>query len=437
MPAQSAPPRSLLRSAVWTGVGAAVVCATLGIIAVAICWLPVSGPQGNPRSAISAGLLTFLAALHSGVTVDGSYATWVPLGMTALVAFVAWRVGANLGESAEDPEVRDTGTLVRAGLAQAASFTVACLIAVHFAELGTSHVSYPAVAFCSFMLFVLSGGVSFVRASALREQVAARLPAPTVTIARASTAALLVYVVSGALLVIASLLWHHGRVELLQRQVGGGWGSLPILLLSLMAVPNAVVGGASYLAGPGLTVGAGGHVGATATAHGVVPSFPLLGALPTGDGATAAVWTFMALTAVAAGGVLAAVVIRSEDGRAGRLRVRLLFVLVASAAAGIVAAVTAWLSGGGIGSQHLSVIGAPPGWFGLMVTGALVAVSSTTLALAALWASVRHSVNADAPATPVAGVAPRTVEVVGAVRDTSEVEDDASEPGDDGDRVAV
>jgi hypothetical protein len=63
--------RSLWLAAIWTGVGAAAVCATLAIVAVAICWLPVSGASGHSISAVRAGLLTFLAALHGGVTVDG------------------------------------------------------------------------------------------------------------------------------------------------------------------------------------------------------------------------------------------------------------------------------------------------------------------------------------------------------------------------------
>ena len=42
--------------------------------AVAVCWLPVSGTSGHPKSAIHAGLLTFLASVHGGITVDGTAA---------------------------------------------------------------------------------------------------------------------------------------------------------------------------------------------------------------------------------------------------------------------------------------------------------------------------------------------------------------------------
>ena len=80
----------------WTGVGAAAVCATLAIVAVAVCWLPVSGTSGHSRSAIHAGLLTFLAALHGGITVDGTPAAFLPLGMMIIVGMTAWRAGSGL-----------------------------------------------------------------------------------------------------------------------------------------------------------------------------------------------------------------------------------------------------------------------------------------------------------------------------------------------------
>src|SRR3954451_9843985 len=90
--------RSLWKAAVWTGVGAAVVCAVVALVVVAVCWLPVSGDAGtggnHANSTIRAGLLTFLAALHGGVTVDGNFAAWLPLGMLIAVGVTAWRAGS-------------------------------------------------------------------------------------------------------------------------------------------------------------------------------------------------------------------------------------------------------------------------------------------------------------------------------------------------------
>ena len=57
--------RSSWLGAIWTGAGSAVLCALAGIIAVAICWLPVSGTDGRITSTLRAGLLTFLGALQT------------------------------------------------------------------------------------------------------------------------------------------------------------------------------------------------------------------------------------------------------------------------------------------------------------------------------------------------------------------------------------
>jgi hypothetical protein len=394
-PTEQAPvPRSLLRTAVWSAAGAVVVCVTLGVIAVAICWLPVSGQSGRTHSAIAAGLLTYLAGLGGGITVAGMSATWVPFGMTLIVAFVAWRVGAHLAEAADAAEIVDTRTLVRAGVAQAATFSALSVLAVHFATLGTSHGSYVASGAAAFVLFLASGGVSFLRATPLREIVASRLPMQTNVVVRAAVAALLLYVAAGAFLVAASLVWHHGRVTDISRAVGGGWASVPILVLSLLAVPNALVAGAGYLAGPGVAIGPA-HASAFGSAHGVLPSFPLLGALPDGHGANTPTLVLIALTPLAAGVVVARLIRRS----CATVGMQCVLALAAATCAGLLAALAAFLTGGGIGSRNLASIGVPAGWFALLVTGALATASAAALGLAALWSQVRHSVGADEHST--------------------------------------
>ncbi|MEO9110975.1 MAG: DUF6350 family protein [Jatrophihabitantaceae bacterium] len=372
--------RTLWLVAAWTGAGAAIVCATVSIIAVAICWLPVSGTTGRAHSAIHAGLLTFLAALHGGVTVNGTAATFLPLGMTIAVALTAWRAGSALADAATERGERDPVRLLLAGATQAASFMIAALIAVPFATLGTSSAPFLAVGVAAFLLFAVAGGGALVRSSALREELLDLLPSAASSWVRAAVVGVAVYLGSGALLVAGSLIVHHGRVEVLSHQVGGGWGGVPILLLGVLAAPNAVITGASYLAGPGFSFGAGVSVSATATTHGTVPAFPLLGGLPTGHGAPSAVWWLMVATWLLAGLLIARLVART-DGWLVRLR----DAAVASVLAGVVMMVLAWQGGGSIGAGQLSTIGAPAGRFGLMVAGELAVVSLLSLGLVAAW----------------------------------------------------
>lgn len=372
------------RSAAGTGAGAGLSCAILGIVAVAITWLPVSGgSDGRIGSTISAGLLTYLAGLHGGLTVDGTFASWIPLGMTLIAALVCRRAGRSLAAVCADET--DGRVLVRTGLVQVAGFTVVALLAVPFATLGTSSASAFRVGFAAVVLCAVCAGIPFVRGTALRQEIAALLPPLTGPVLRAAAAALVVYLGAGALLVAGSLLIHHDRVGVLARGVGGGWGTVPILVLCVLAAPNAAIAGAGYLAGPGFAVGGDTVVSATASTHGVLPAFPVLGAVPSAP-ANPVVWAAMALTFVAAGAAGATVLARTQVARWWHR-----FGLAAAAA--VVAAVggmlAAWLAAGGIGSGGLATIGVPVGWFGLFLAGIVLVGTSVALGLVSAGRAVR------------------------------------------------
>jgi hypothetical protein len=276
--------RSLWLSAAWTGAGAALVAAVTAIVVVAICWLPAANGSGSGASAIRAGILTFLAALHGGITVDGLPSAFVPLGMTVLVGVIAWRAGRGLADAAGELGEAARLPLVQAGALQTIAFAAVCGVAAKFSTLGTSHVSVFAATLAGLLLFALTGGVSFVRSSALADEVAEWTPYWVGPALRAACAGLLVYLGAGALLVAGSLVVHRERVEALSGQLGGGWSGVPILLLGALAAPNAAIAGASYLAGPGFAVGSGSAVGLGSTVHGTLPAFPVLGAVPSGPG---------------------------------------------------------------------------------------------------------------------------------------------------------
>lgn len=372
--------RSLWLAAGWTGVGAVVVCATLAIVAVAVCWLPVSGSSGHSKSAIHAGLLTFLAALHGGITVDGTRAAFLPLGMMIIVGLTAWRAGSGLADAANSLGEDDPVRLALAGAAQAASFMLACLAAVPFAALGTSNAPFVGVGLASILLFAGTGGVAFVRSSALAGVVAARLPSLTVPILRAALAGVGVYLGLGAMLVAGSLVAHAGRVEAFAREIGGGWGNVPVLLLGVLTAPNAAIAGAAYLAGPGFAVGAGATTSAVTTTHGVLPAFPVLAAMPQGHGASTVVWWLVGLTPLAAGVATARLA-----GRAATWGARLRDAGAAAIAAGAAMFLLSWQGGGSIGGGRLQTVGASPWRVGLFVTVevAVVAVAALGVVFAA------------------------------------------------------
>ncbi|MFN2561158.1 MAG: DUF6350 family protein [Jatrophihabitans sp.] len=367
-------PRSIRLTAAWTGAGAALVCAVVAIAAVAVCWLPAAGETGSARSALHAGVLTFLAALHGGITVDGLSADFVPLGMTLLVAAVSWRAGAGLARAADDVEDLTLRSLAEAAAVQAGTFAAVCGVAAGFATLGTSSVSVVPAVLAGLILFGGTGGIAFVRATALGSEIGSRTPDWVGPSLRAAAAGVAVYLAAGAALVIGSLVVHHQQVEALSRQVGGGWSGAPVLLLGALAAPNAVVAAASYLAGPGFALGSGSGVGLSSTVHGTVPAFPLLGAVPSGP-ATTPVWLLAGATPIAAGLCLARVA--RADAESWRLRLRN---AAAAAAVAVVAGIAlAWLGGGAIGSGRLRAFGASPWQFGLALGAGLAVVSGAAL----------------------------------------------------------
>lgn len=379
--------RSLWLAAAWTGVGAAVVCATLAIVVVAICWLPAaggSGASGHSVSAIKAGVLSFLAALHGGVTVDGMTSWFVPLGLTVVVGLAAWRAGSGLADAAESLAERDPLRLALAGAVQSVSFMSACLVGVPFATLGTSDVPFLGVGVAALLLFSVTGGLAFVRSSALAGWLSTRVPAYLAAVPRAAAVVVAVYLGVGALVVGAAVLVHHSQVEALSQQVGGGWGGVPVLLLGVLAAPNAVIAGSSYLAGPGFAVGSDSAVSAAHTTHGGLPAFPLLGAMPQGPGATTVVWGVLVTTALLAGAALA-----RAAGRSPGWWPRQREVLLGAAGAGLLMAVLAWQGGGAIGDGRLRAVGASPWRVGLAVSAQVLVVASVVTGAVAAWHRLR------------------------------------------------
>ncbi len=388
--------QSLWRAALWTGAGTAVLAAVGAIAVVAVCWLPASGGSGSAGSAIRAGLLTFLAAVHGGITVGGVHALFVPGGMTALVGVLAWRAGCGLAVTAADLDETAPRRLLAAAAVQTFAFTVPCVVAAAVSSLGTSSVSPLAVAPAALILFGACAGGALVRWSALGDALDAALPTWVGPAVRTAAAALLTYVFAAAVLVAGALIVHHERVAALAHSIGGdGWSGVPVLALGLLSTPNAVVAGSAYLAGPGFAVGSGSTVSLVSTTHGVLPAFPMLGALPTRHGASWPVWTLAALTCLLAGAYAARAARRFGAG-AGRWRV------LAAAAGGCAlgGVVLGWLGGGALGTGRLSAVGASPWQLGLAL-GVEVAVSGSLALVVADTARAlrrRRSADTDRPA---------------------------------------
>jgi hypothetical protein len=258
-----------------------------------------------------------------------------------------------------------------------------------------------------------------VRSSPLRDQFLDLVPSSARGIARAGAAAAAVYLGAGAVLTAVALVLHHSAAERLSVSVGGGLGGIPVLLLGVLAAPNAAIAGASYLAGPGFTLGADTHIWLFGSAHGVLPAFPILAAVPTGR-PNPATFALAAVVPLIAGGIVARIAWR-VDG----LWRRLGSALVAALVAGAIMFVLGWQGGGAVGDGRLHTVGASPWQLGVAVAAAVAVVAVVGVAVAAAWQTMLGADDEDDGLSLVAGLrAPRLLGLRGIARDMATDEPD-------------
>ncbi|MBT2529568.1 hypothetical protein J7E91_30290 [Streptomyces sp. ISL-99] len=385
-----------------------VIAAGLGLgslaVLVMVLWIsspyPDSGPGEALRVAAGLWLLAHGADLVRYDTLSGVPA---PVGLTPmlLVALPVWLTHRAARHAMDGDEEGDVGGEVVVSSVGGAFFgVVAGYVAVGAAALLYAYAGpLPASAVSAALHVPLvaaagaAGGVwtadgrprgslpgwapRGVREAAVRPRFRVAL--------RAAGAGVVALVGGGAVLALASLVWHAGAAHGAFFQLAGDWpGRLAVALLVLALAPNAAVWGAAYGLGPGFALGAG----ATATPLGVVgtpalPHFPLVAALPVGEGAMPVHWATLAVPVVAAV-VVAWFTVRTAAPpfalreEAWSLRETAVAAALAGVACGMAMAVLAALAGGSLGVGALSEFG--PVWWR---TGGAAGVWTVTLGVPA------------------------------------------------------
>ena len=372
----------------WIGAGTALIGASVGVVIVLMTWVLDTADYGTSVGAIKAGLLTYVAAHHGGVEINGLHIGFAPLGLVLLPVWLCWRGGQGLGSvlvslRADEEGLLPISVVRRAWLVASASYAIVVVGVSVIARIGTTRATVPSVALAALLLGLVGFAAGLHRGAGLFDLLVMRLGWRVVAAVRAGVGAAAVLVAAGALLALGSLLAHAGSAIDLSRALGGGAGGFPLAVLGALCVPNAALAGVAYLSGPGFAVGSGTHVSAFETSHGTVPAFPLLAALPTGNGANFVVLAMMLLTPVVAGWTTVSLLLRS-----GRWSVLTLCCAAAGAGAcaGFVLAVVSGLAGGSLGDNGLATVGASPWRIGVVVA-AEVAVLAVVVALGrSIWA---------------------------------------------------
>jgi len=291
--------RPLVLLAALAGVGAAtstlVVCLAGG---VAGWFLTDAGAHGAPREGLRVGALGWLMAHASGVHVEGTAITAMPLALTLLTAVVVWRLGLRLGDSVSghgpDADAIADGmrdwTVPSATAVFTLGYVAVAAVTHHLAATPATAPSLARTVAWTILLCGLVGGCAIAVGSGRAAIWTSFLPLSLRAAAAAAWRTLVWFIlVSAVVLAVALAIDWDGAVNVMS-QLHTSPGAATLLIgLCVLVTPNATLFSGSYLLGPGFAVGAHTIVTPTAVVLGPLPMFPLLAALP--DDGTTPGWT--------------------------------------------------------------------------------------------------------------------------------------------------
>lgn len=269
----------------------ATACYAVAVVIAGVVAALASGttPGGEPGldQAIAVGVPLWLAAHLVPLRLSGMPLGALPLvpalGLGALVAVVARGACRRLAEPAGRSEAHAPPSSPAGSVVATAAAAHAVIGVLAAALLAPDNVVDASPGQAGVVCGVLAGVAALVGVAGpaeLVDEVRRRVPwwaRRGLTAGMLATSALLTM---GATLILASLLAHARAVadviEGVAPQAGSGAG---LTLLSALYLPNAVVGAASWVLGPGVSIGLA-SAAPTATVVAPLPPIPLLATMP-------------------------------------------------------------------------------------------------------------------------------------------------------------
>lgn len=380
-PPADAPGRSLSAAAAVAGAIAALSTLAICLACALVAWfLADGGAHGSTTDALRVGAVAWLVGHGSHVTVAGTPVGMVPLGLTVLLVFTAFRSGRSAARGAEPLD--DDRTLGgAAGVFVCGYVVIAVVVGVLGSQAGAS-ISLPRTILGAILVAGLGGGFGLASGSGRLDEWAATVPEWVRQVVAGAVAGALALVAAGALLVGVALLFsfNEGATVLSSLDLSTG-SALSLTFVMALFAPNAALLGSSYLLGPGFAFGVGTTVSPTAVSLGVVPAFPVLAALPA-DGPTPG-WLVVAMATPA----LCAAIgtwLAWRDAEPAAYDVAALRGAGAGLGAGVLVTIAIALAGGALGSGRLADIGAPTAEVLVFATG-MMCVGGLLGAIASTW----------------------------------------------------
>lgn len=338
-------------------VGALISAATGWLIVAGLSvvgWL-AAGP-GDLSSALHTGTRLWLLAQGTPAELAGVHWSLVPLGMSMVIAFMIGRF-TRIAVRFADP---DESEVVRVVLGASGLATVSYAAVVAAVGL-TTGADIPRGILGAAVIAAAGSFWGAKRGAGLRLSDA--WPAWSRSVPAAVAAAVGVLLLSGAVVLAAGIIAHAARISTLATGLGAGAvGGIALWAAQAAFAPNVIIWSASYALGAGFSIGQGSVVAPSDTSLGLLPSIPVLGALP-GSGPGTAIDLAWLASGVAAGAVAALFVVRRRPG--ARPDETSLVGGLAGVLAALVFTALAATTGGDLGDGRL--VGAGPRMLPLLV----------------------------------------------------------------------
>ena len=235
-----------------------------------IAWATAGSASGTTSDPIRAAMWIWLGAhqVHFDLSlspsgVDG-YLSYLPIG-GLLLPILALRAGFKRVVSKLDGDFSNlTGVRLFFSLFYA---ILTALIALFSSSTGVKPQWWMAAIFA----FLIAFGSSFIA----DRSISLAMP---VILALRTVAILLGF---GFLIFTIAFFMNFDQATLITKVLAPGFfGSLLLLILNLLYLPNVALAGISYASGAGFAVGAGTHLSPLTQDIGQIPAIPLLAALP-------------------------------------------------------------------------------------------------------------------------------------------------------------
>ena len=191
---------------------------------------------------------------------------------------------------------------------------------------------------------------------------------------------------AGLALTLVMVVIHLGRIGRLYAALGADPVGVGLLSLGqLMVLPNVGLWAASWIVGPGFSLGQGTVITWSHSNPGLLPLIPALGAVPAPGVFPAGLW-LSAMIPVAAGALVAWRALRVL-ARLSSWRAKAETAAWACLVAALVLTVASSLAGGSLGAARLSGLGAPSLVFGAAVLGELLVGAAAVVSFSHLRAA--------------------------------------------------